>query len=318
MNEERRSDKHQDGRHLHAVIAGYASLDRIYQVESLPAPGTTGIITRTSDDLCWGGCAFNIGVGLARLGLDAGVIGTVGEDAGGAAYIEWLRSNGIDTTAVAISPGVGTPISNLYYDRAGTSVCYFWPGAPGYIGEPGPQRDILARADLLVLSVARHEMTTRLLDVAESLDKPVAWSVKADAQAYPPELVERLLAASRIVFLNQVEMEFVGEATGRDTSEKILAAGPELVVLTLGAEGSLVTTRREQVEVPAAKVRAVVDATGSGDAYVAGFLASYIRGSSPREAAQVGATEAAAVLEQVGSQTGLCTWEEQLWRQKQA
>jgi sugar/nucleoside kinase (ribokinase family) len=89
-------------------------------------------------------------------------------------------------------------------------------------------------------------------------------------------------------------------------------------VLTLGAEGSLVTTRREQVEVPAAKVRAVVDATGSGDAYVAGFLASYIRGSSPREAAQVGATEAAAVLEQVGSQTGLCTWEEQLWRQKQA
>jgi len=94
-----------------------------------------------------------------------------------------------------------------------------------------------------------------------------------------------------------------------------LSAGPEMVVLTLGAQGSSITTRSGMTLVPAAPVRQVVDTTGSGDAYVSGFLAAYIRGATPPEAAAIGASNAAAVLEQVGSQTGLRTWEEELWRQ---
>ena len=125
----------------------------------------------------------------------------------------------------------------------------------------------------------------------------------------------RTLAASSLIFLNRDELRFISEATGFSTLEEISAAGPQMVVLTLGAQGSSITTRSGTMLVPAAPVKQVVDTTGSGDAYVSGFLAAYIRGATPREAATIGARNAAAVLEQVGSQTGLCKWEEEQWRQ---
>jgi sugar/nucleoside kinase (ribokinase family) len=304
---------------LAVVAAGYPSLDSIYQVSHLPAPGRTGIILSRSDRRHWGGCAFNIAVGISRMGIQTGVIGTLGDDEEGRSYLQWLRENGVDSTAVTMQQGGSTPVSNLYYDHAGTSVCYYWPGASGQPGDAGPQSEVLGRADWLVLAVAPAELTLRLLDMAEQQSaRPtlnIAWRVKADSHAHPPELIMRMLAASRLIFLNRDELRFIGEATGRSTLEGILAVGPEMVVLTLGEQGSSITTRSGPIQVPAAPVRQVVDTTGSGDAYVSGFLAAYIRGATPREAAMVGARNAAAVLEQVGSQTGLCTWEEELWRQ---
>jgi sugar/nucleoside kinase (ribokinase family) len=311
---------------LAAVAAGYPSLDSIYQVSHLPAPGRTGIILGRSGAPHWGGCAFNIAVGMARMGLQAGIIGTLGDDAEGRSYLQWLRENRVDSSAVTLQQGGTTPISNLYYDPAGTSVCYYLPGASRQPGDAGPQSDILARTDWLVLAVAPAELTTRLLDMAEQARRTkdgahravhIAWSVKADVQAHPPDLIERLLAVSRLIFLNRDELRFIGEATGRSTVEEILSLGPKMVVLTMGAQGSCVATRRGTLEVPAAPVRKVMDTTGSGDAYVSGFLAAFIRGATPGEAAMVGARNAAAVLEKVGSQPGLCTWEEQLWRQTQ-
>lgn len=310
------STKIDAGPRLAVVAAGYPSLDSIYQVSHLPAPGRTGIILSRSDKRYWGGCAFNIAVGISRMGLQTGVIGTLGDDEEGRSYLRWLRDNGVDSTAVTMQEGDSTPISNLYYDPAGTSVCYYWPGASGRPGDAGPQNDILKRADWLVLAVAPAELTVRLLDMAEQQSAlRIAWSVKADAHAHPAELIMRTLAASSLIFLNRDELRFISEATGFSTLEEISAAGPQMVVLTLGAQGSSITTRSGTMLVPAAPVKQVVDTTGSGDAYVSGFLAAYIRGATPREAATIGARNAAAVLEQVGSQTGLCKWEEEQWRQ---
>ncbi|MEO8285260.1 MAG: carbohydrate kinase family protein [Chloroflexota bacterium] len=315
------STRIETGPHLAAVAAGYPSLDSIYHVSHLAAPGTTGIIQDRSDTRHWGGCAFNIAVGVARMGLPSGIIGTLGDDEDGRGYVRWLQENRVDSTAITIQPGGTTPTSNLYYDPTGTSICYYWPGAAGQQGDAGAQSALLARTDWLVLAVAPAGLTTRLLDMAEQQNAGravhIAWSVKADAHSHPRKLVERLLSASRLVFLNRDELRFIGEATGRSSVEEILAAGPEMVVLTLGAQGSVVATRSETVEVQAAPVKRVVDTTGSGDAYVSGFLAALIRGATPKEAAMVGARNAAAVLEQVGSQAGLCTSEEQIWRQTQ-
>ena len=316
MSEQEDNTKFNAPTTLAVVAAGYPSLDSIYQVSHLPAPGRTGIILSRSHKRHWGGCAFNIAVGISRMGLQTGVIGTLGDDEEGRSYLQWLRENGVDSTAVTMQEGGGTPISNLYYDPAGTSVCYYWPGASGQPGDADPQNDILKRADWLVLAVAPAELTVRLLDMAEQQSAlRIAWSVKADAHAHPPELIMRTLAASSLLFLNRDELRFIGEATGLSTLEEVLSAGPEMVVLTLGAQGSSITTRSGMTLVPAAPVRQVVDTTGSGDAYVSGFLAAYIRGATPPEAAAIGASNAAAVLEQVGSQTGLRTWEEELWRQ---
>jgi adenosine kinase len=303
---------------LDMVTAGYASLDRIYQVAELPSPGTTGIVLSDDDGRYWGGCAFNIAVGVARMGLRTGVIGTLGDDDGGRSYLSWLSTNGVDTSAVTRSEEARSAASCLFYDPAGTSVCFYRPGASATLGDAGAQMDVLSRAAWLVLSVAPAQLTARLLEKAARRGVSVVWSAKADSQAYPPTLIESLLAGSRIVFLNRAELQFVGDATGLAGARAVLDAGPEMVVLTLGSAGSRVYTREGMIDVPCAPVARVVDATGSGDAYVAGFLAAHLLGKGVSEAALAGAANAASVLEKVGSQTGLCTWEEQLWRRSRS
>ncbi len=299
------TDKEREGGEpLDAVCAGYASVDRICRVSHLPAPGTTAIVLSEGGGLYRGGCAFNIAVGMAAHGLTVGLVGALGDDAPGRAYLRWLARNRVDTSALSVVRGARTPRSHLYYAPDGTGICYYRPGASAHEGDPARQSALLARARWLVLGVAPAGLTARLLDEATRLGLPVAWSAKADPQAYPPSLVHRLVACCRIIFLNRNELDFVAGATGLSGPEAVLAAGPQMqvVVLTLGAEGSRVLMRDGSFHVPPAPVREVVDPTGSGDAYVAGFMSAYIRGATPSEAARIGAACAARVLGAFGSQ----------------
>jgi nucleoside kinase len=298
---------------LAVLTAGYASLDRVFRVSHLPASGATAIIEAGDDRLYRGGCAFNIAAGLNRLKLKTGVLGWLGDDEAGQAYRAFLEETGIDVTGLGRVAGPG-PRSFIYYDPSGSSQCYFQPGPAGAKSEMDRQLEQVRRAGWLVLTVAYPWQTALLLEEAIRLQVPVVWSVKADKTAYPPDLVDRLVRNCRILFLNRDELDFIKENSPFGSPESLVEAGVELVVLTLGAAGSRVYAGGTPLEVPARPVSKVQDPTGSGDAYIAGFMAAYITTKSPAGAALAGSANAAAVLEQFGSQTGLCNWEELAWR----
>jgi len=290
---------------------GYASLDSPLMVAALPAPGTTAIL-RDSPDAApwWGGCGPNIAVGLRRLGLRVGLIGALGDDDPSARYRRYLDAEDVDTSAVAAVPGGSAPRALMLSAVAGASACLYYPGASAALGDTGAQERLLNRTHWLVLTVGPAALTERLLDLARARGLVVAWGAKADAAAYPPDLLRALVPACAVIVLNSAELAFLSDHLPIDGPGDLQRLGVDVVVLTRGAAGCEVWSREGVWRQPALPVTRVVDTTGSGDALTSGFLAAYWRGGDIARAARWGAANAASVLARAGSQPGLCTADE--------
>jgi sugar/nucleoside kinase (ribokinase family) len=93
-----------------------------------------------------------------------------------------------------------------------------------------------------------------------------------------------------------------GDGNPEEAARKLLDCGPEVVVITLGAEGALVRTAGNNRHVPSLPAR-MADVTGGGDTFMAGFLSEYLRSADPLQAAQWGCATAVCVIEKSG---GVC------------
>ncbi len=86
-----------------------------------------------------------------------------------------------------------------------------------------------------------------------------------------------LLEQSDIIFLNKDELKALVNKPPKPGSKQLLKIGPKIIVCTLGEKGVLVSTKETQLFVPSRKVKKIVDSTGAGDAFAAGFLFGYLK-----------------------------------------
>jgi sugar/nucleoside kinase (ribokinase family) len=183
--------------------------------------------------------------------------------------------------------------------------------------------DLLAHADLLrrsrVLALGYlgllPECEPALPSVFRRLRKETGVRILLDTGGNPrrdPGLLKRLLPQVDM-FLPSFE-EAVA-LTGRSTPAQIVAAcrtagAAGVVGIKLGARGCYVDHGGRSSTIPARKVRTVVDATGAGDAFVAGFVAATIRGADPFEAARFGNAVAASCVTALGASTAIRRFED--------
>ncbi len=283
------------------LVVGYASIDRVWRAKSRPSPGRTAILEGPVEPApAFGGCGPNVAIELAQLGLRTALVTWLGDDADGRAYLAHLASAGVDLAAVEVAPGQASPRTILVYDPDGGATCLYHPsGSPDQrLTEAGRTAAVGAR--VLAVTVCPAQLTAELLD-ARRADALVAWNVKADADAYPLALRARLLREARLVCLNRDELAFITGSEVPTASEAVAAierlplAPDAIVALTLGSNGSLVRAAGTTTHVPAELVE-VSDPTGAGDAYFAAFIAAFVAGRSPIEAARAATRHAAAYL----------------------
>jgi ribokinase len=117
-----------------------------------------------------------------------------------------------------------------------------------------------------------------------------------------------------VLFLNRRELELLTHTDDLSVGARtLLKAGAQIIVVTLGAEGSYVTDGKRAHRIEAPRVKRVVDTTGAGDAFAAGFLYGLLKKKEPlRECARLGATVASHVLGKIGSREGLPTQQQLL------
>jgi len=292
-------------RSLQVVVAGYASLDRILPVDRLAGPDTTGILQADPSAIAdsYGGCALNVAVSLARLGIAAGVITTLGDDAAGQDYRDYLAAQGVDISGVTMRLGASTPRSLLLRDPEGSTACYYYPA--GAAGDWSAQQALLRRVQWLVVTVGDAQENQRLVAEARHLRRRIAWGMKADAQAYPLPLLQELSASAHLLVCNQREAEHLCRVLGVAGPEELVRRGGGTVVVTRGGQGCLVCTAHGLAEVPAVPPQQLVDSTGAGDAFLAGLLFGLLQGRAPSAAAALGAVNASFVLQALGCQTSL-------------
>lgn len=258
------------------------------------------------------GTAAGTSADLAKLGIETVAMGAIGDDHLGELLVQMLRRSGVDTTRLAAKQGLQTSVSILLIGGDGERHTVLrLPGANSRLSLEDIDFEAVAAADLLhiggadvlghfagdplveVLAFARSRGVATSLDVLGSCDERTA---------------ERLAPALHHAqyFLPNADqlkgMTGCGEAS--KAAEELRALGVGCVVATLGAEGSLVSSNEGDVFLPAFDVP-VVDTTGCGDAYAAGFIVGVLSGWSEVSAAWLGTAAAALVVQGLGSDAGI-------------
>jgi len=248
-----------------------------------------------------GGVAANIAFGIAALGLRPYLVGAVGPDF--ADYRSWLDRNGVDTESVRVSQVHQTARFVCTTDQEANQLASFYAGAMSEARdiELAPVVERIGGVDLVVIGandpegMLRHTQECRARGYAFAAD-PSQQLARMDGDE-----IRQLIDGAAYLFTNEYEAALTEQKTGWSNAD--IAQRVECRVTTLGAAGARVERAgSEPVSVHCPKEDAVVDPTGVGDAFRAGFMAGLALELSDERSAQLGSLLATSVIETVGTQ----------------
>lgn len=259
-----------------------------------------------------GGSAANTVAGIAALGGRCGFIGQVADDQLGEVFAHDIRAAGIrfDTAA---RPGQPTTARCLIFVTPdGQRTMNTFLGASQFLPEAALDREMIAESAILYLEgylwdpeEPRAAMRAAI-EVARAAGRQVAFTLSDTfCIARHGDDFRRLLADGQIdiLFANEAEL---AELTGTSDFEAGIAAiAPQVptLVVTRGAAGASAVQRGTRADVPAQPVSRVVDTTGAGDLFAAGFLHGQSQGKSLEASLTLGAICAAEVIAHFGART---------------
>jgi len=259
-----------------------------------------------------GGSAANTAAGVAALGGRAAFLGRVADDLFGRAFTHDIRSIGvafdpIPTTAVPGRVVSGHCLVLVTDDAERTMATHL--GVASDFGAVDLHDGHLASTQVVYLEGYLWEQDAAkaamrdAIETAHANDAAVALTVSDPfcVQHHRAEFLELLTGDLELLFANEEEVVMLFGAPSFDAAVDAVVETGVLAVLTRGARGSVVVTANGPVAVPAAPVGAVVDTTGAGDLFAAGFLYGITNGLRPEEAARLGGVCAAEVISHVGA-----------------
>jgi sugar/nucleoside kinase (ribokinase family) len=227
-----------------------------------------------------GGCAANAAIGLAKLGIPVEVIGKVGNDAFGDFLLTQLKSHKVGTKGVQRDPTTGTSATMVMVRPDGERSFVHYLGANARL-LPGDidfglikKSSILHFAGSFVLPGLDGEPTVALLRKTRAAGVTIFLDTVWDASGRWMQILAPCLPLIDYFVPSLGEAQKLTELNRpQDVGRALLDRGVGVVALKMGAEGCLVMTGKgEKLRIPAFRV-SVVDATGAGDAFAAGFIA---------------------------------------------
>jgi len=214
----------------------------------------------------YGGTAGNVAYSLSLLGMEPVILSRAGNDF--AQYRAWLTTNGIGTNTIEVDEEVRTAFATILTDERDNQIAAFYPGAtekPYVLPQQEP-------ADI-TLSIVGPGNPSDMKEFPEYFRGKHIPFIYDPAQQIPTLSGDDLkngIRGSRALISNDYELALIMEKTG--WSEKDILKETDMVVTTLGGEGSNIQTPDGSLTIPPGKPKEVKDPTGAGDAYRAGFM----------------------------------------------
>jgi sugar/nucleoside kinase (ribokinase family) len=257
-----------------------------------------------------GGSAANTIAGMAALGDACAFIGQVADDQLGEVFAHDIRAAGIrfDTPARAGAPTTGRCL--IFVTPDGQRTMNTFLGASHYLPEAALDRDLIADARYLYLEgylwdpeEPRAAMRAAI-DVARAAGRKVAFTLSAEFvidrhRAAFHELIDQGLID--VLFANEAEIMSLTETGDVEAAIDAVRGKVPLLVVTLSERGACAIAGEARVCVPAQPIDKVVDTTGAGDLFAAGFLHGQARGQSLEASLTLGAICAAEVIQHFGA-----------------
>lgn len=319
---------------------GALNVDRVYAVPRIITDGAVFVEEVVVEA---GGASANTVYGMAKLGLRCGFAGAAGDDRDAEVILRSFAEVGVDTSRIVRKEGASTGFVLALADKQGDRAMYVRPGADLLFAAEDVDAAYLAEARLLLLSSFGGDIPSAVQESAvEALPGGTMVALSLDALYAHRGLkaAKGLLSRCAIIFANVAEL---CELMGRElpaAAETLLDLGLRTVVVTFGrgverqpwmAAASSIGEGRERLPVacwllggegqwvlPAVSTYQgpVVDATGAGDAFAAGFLWGFLSGEPIPRCASLGHVMAGFCLARLGCRAGLPTREELLARHR--
>jgi adenosine kinase len=257
-----------------------------------------------------GGSAANTIVGIAGLGARAGFVGKVKDDELGRAFAHDIRASGVafDTPPAADGPSTARCFVLVTPDGERTMNTYLGAAQDLHPNDVDP--DTVAASGIIYLEgylwdpPHAKEAFRKAAKIAHEAGRKVALTL-SDAFCvgrYRAEFLDLIKTGTvDLVFANESELKSLYETADFDTAAKALRGDARLAVVTRSEKGCVVVSKDDMIAVPAAPIAKLVDATGAGDLFAAGFLFGLARGRDHKTAAQLGAIAAAEVIQHIGA-----------------
>jgi sugar/nucleoside kinase (ribokinase family) len=257
-----------------------------------------------------GGSAANTTVGVASLGARAAFVGKVKDDELGRVFAHDIRAAGVTFETPPASDGPSTARSFILVTPDGERTMNTFLGAAQDLHPNDIDADTIAAAEITYLEgylwdpPRAKEAFLKAAGIAHDAGRLVALTL-SDAfcvDRYRGEFLELIRKQTvDLIFANERELHSLYETADFDTAVNALRVDARLGVVTRSEKGCLVVTREQTDAVQAMPVERIVDATGAGDLFAAGFLVGLSRGNDYRSAARLGALAAAEVIQHLGA-----------------
>jgi adenosine kinase len=246
-----------------------------------------------------GGIAPNIAYTLALLGEKPHLWATVGEDF--EEYRQWLNEHGIDTSGVRVIPGEYTASFFANIDRANAQIASFYPGAMAYAVKHPLHNLSNYTPDLVIISPNDPAAMCFYVKECQELNFPYIYDPSQQIVRLTSDDICQGLQGALALFVNEYEYALVQNMTHLTTGE--ILKDCQFMVVTQGEHGSTIYTDGKRIDIPIVPPEHIIDPTGVGDAFRAGFLSGYSHNLDLETCGRMGTLAATYCLEQRGTQT---------------
>lgn len=258
-----------------------------------------------------GGGGTNTAAAFAKQGFKVAYCGAVGGDIAGQEIIKELKQMKVDAGLVLKKKEKRTNHSVVISSTGQDRTILVYRGASDLLGKEDIPWGKLKAKWIYLAPFAGLLCDTfgQLVDFAEENNIKVAVNPSKQQLSLPEDELKRIFSKVNILFLNQEEASFLTKIPFQQESDifkKIDEVCPGIAVMTKGGEGVVASDGEYLYSAKADPGRKIVDTTGAGDSFAAGFLSDYIRHSGDIEkAVQLGLANSAANLSEIGAKTGL-------------
>ena len=305
---------------------------------SIIGPGVIDVLAGAVDDkilsrvsspmdfieISFGGDALNEAVVLSRLGKKVQWISKVGDDEAGRRVLNYAEENNLSVEGVKVAAGMATGIMIALVEAGGerrfltSSKCTMRNfEAADILPHVDGMGQIVSFASLFIsyaLDVAAMEQIFKRIKAS---GRTLAIDMKTPKNGETLEDLSGLLSCVDYFFPNESELATL---TGGDDVYKnidaLLSHGLKCAVVKRSGSGCIIATKNEQIEVPACHVDKVIDTTGAGDCFAAGFLWALSEGWSLADCGRFASAVASCSVEEVGAVAGVKSLEQVMSRYK--
>lgn len=256
-----------------------------------------------------GGSAANTMAGIASFGGKPAFIGKTKADQLGEIFAHDIKAVGVHYQTEPLSDGLATARCIILVTPDAQRTMFTYLGASGSLSAADMDEDLIAASKVLYIEGYQWDLPETKKAIIDACETSSRAGNKVALTLSDPFVVERhrndlfdlVNEYVDIVFANEQEITALFRANSFDEAVESIEGRVDIAALTRGADGAVTVTKNELIQTPAQPIGKIVDTTGAGDLYAAGFLYGFTRDDDLKTCAQLGALAAGEVISHMGA-----------------